>query len=377
MKALINGKIIHEHKILEGYTLLFDTHIVSLHQGELPINCELIDTEGLYISAGFIDIHIHGSGGADVMDATAHSLETISQTLLQTGTSSFIATTMTMERGDIISALDTIVEYGDSVTGSKIVGIHLEGPFINPSKCGAQNPDYIQKASLDFVEPYLNHIRMITLAPEMQGAKEFIKTLHRDYPHIVLSIGHSDADYLQSLESFSWGISHATHLFNAMPPWHHREPSIIGAVFDSDVTADIIADLIHTHPHMLGITYKLKKEKMILITDAMRAGCMKCGEYELGGQSVRVAEGRATLESGVLAGSVLKLNEAVLNFINHTESTLIEVIEMVTTRPAKLLGVPLGQLSEGYRADITVFDKNISIKQVYIDGELKYNNKNF
>jgi len=377
MKALINGKIIHKDKIWQGYILLFDTHILSLYKGELPNNCEVIDAEGLYISAGFIDIHIHGSGGADVMDATQQSLETISRTLLQTGTTSFIATTMTMRKADIISALDAIVEYGESVTGARVEGVHLEGPFINPAKCGAQNPDYIQAASFDFIEPYLQSIRIITLAPEMQGAKEFIQKLHSDYPDIVLSIGHSEADYEQSIESFSWGISHATHLFNAMPPWHHRKPSIIGAVFDRSVTADVIADLIHTHPNTLATLYKLKRGKLILITDAMRAGCMKCGEYELGGQKVSVNNGTAMLENGVLAGSVLKLNEAVRNFINSTDSTLVEAVEMVTSVPAKLLGVSLGHLSEGYRADITVFDEDIFIKQVYIDGELKYNDKNY
>jgi N-acetylglucosamine-6-phosphate deacetylase len=206
----------------------------------------------------------------------------------------------------------------------------------------------------------------------MQGAEEFIKKISRFYPHIILSIGHSEANYEQTMQSFEWGVSHATHLFNAMPPWHHREPGIIGAVFESDVTADIIADLIHTHPAILRTVEKLKKDRLILITDAMRAGCMKSGEYDLGGQKVTVAGKRATLDSGVLAGSVLKLNDAVKNFHTSTDATLAEAIAAVTTLPAKRLGLPIGKLKAGYDADIVIFDETVTIQKVYIDGRLKY-----
>ncbi len=372
MKAIINGTVIHNKENLIGYYLLFDKNIISLTQEDLPDQCEIIDAKGSYVSAGFVDIHIHGSGGADVMDATPQALETISQTLLQTGTTSFVATTMTKSQEDITKALDMIIEYGDSVTGAKIEGIHLEGPFINPLKCGAQDPKYIQQAGFEWIEPYLPYIRVMTIAPEMQGAKEFIKKIKEISPHTLLSIGHSDANYEIAMESFEWGISHATHLFNAMPPWHHREPGVIGAVFASDITADIIADLVHTHPTILHSAEKIKKDQLILITDAMRAGCMKGGSYDLGGQSVRVEDGRATLDNGVLAGSVLKLNDAVKNFYNHTEATLIEAITAVTSLPAQRLGLPIGELREGYCADIVIFDKNISIEKVYLNGDLAY-----
>lgn len=372
MKAIINGLIIHNKEILTGYHLLFDKKISSLSQEELPKNCEIIDAGGHYVSAGFIDIHIHGSGGADVMDATPEALETISQTLLQTGTSSFVATTMTMSQGDIIRALDAIVAHGGQVSGAKIAGIHLEGPFINPLKCGAQDPLYIQEANFEWIKPYLEHIRVITIAPEMEGAEVFIRTIKETYPHILLSIGHSEANYEQAMESFDWGISHATHLFNAMPPWHHRTPGLIGAVFESDVTADIIADLIHTHPSVLHTVEKIKKDRMILVTDAMRAGCMKSGEYDLGGRKVSVSEGKATLENGVLAGSVLKLNEAVKNYHTYSEASLVDAVTSVTSLPAERLGIPGGELKEGRDADIVIFDKEIAVKRVYVDGILRF-----
>ena len=372
MKAIINGTIIDNGKVWIGYHLLFNEKIAALSQKYPPKECEIIDAEGLYVSAGFVDVHIHGSGGADVMDATPEALETISQSVLQTGTTSFVATTMTMRQEDILRALDTVIMYGGEVTGAKIEGIHLEGPFINPLKCGAQDPEYIQKAGFEWIEPYLPHIRVITIAPEMLGAEEFIRKISQSYPHIILSIGHSEANYEQTMQSFEWGISHATHLFNAMPPWHHRKPGLIGAVFESDVTADIIADLIHTHPTALRIVEKIKKDRMILITDAMRAGCMKSGHYDLGGQKVTVADGRTTLDNGVLAGSVLKFNDAVKNFYTHTDATLAEAIAAVTTLPAKRLGLPIGELRAGYDADIVIFDEAIAIEKVYINGCLKY-----
>ena len=333
----------------------------------------MIDAKGNYVSAGFIDLHIHGSGGADAMDATPEALETISSTLLQTGTTSFLATTMTMSIQAIDKALQNIQEHGQKVSGAEILGIHLEGPFINASKHGAQDKRYIQKPNIDLIDNYMNEVKMITIAPEVEGAEDFIKSLTKDHPHIVLSIGHSDASYEKSKESFTWGVSHATHLFNAMNPYHHREPGIVGAVFDSkDVSCDIIADLVHTHPSALELTHKIKKEKLILITDAMRAGCMKCGSYDLGGQTVTVSEGKATLKDGTLAGSVLKLNEALLNMTKQTSMTRIEAVNAVTKIPAQLLGVKKGQLKVGYDADIVIFDEDFSIILIIVKGKVKY-----
>ena len=307
------------------------------------------------------------------MDASFEALETISKTLAQTGTTSFLATTMTMSTEAIDNALQNIQRNTDNVTGANILGIHLEGPFINVSKHGAQDKRYVQKANIDLIENYLFNVKMITIAPEVEGAEAFIKDLTKNHPHIILSIGHSDATYEQCRESFTWGVSHVTHLFNAMTPYHHREPGIVGAVFDSDeVTCDIIADLIHTHPSILELTHKIKKEKLLLITDAMRAGCMKCGTYDLGGQSVKVEEGKATLKDGTLAGSVLKMNEALHNMMQHTSMTRSEAVNSVTKIPAEKLGVQKGSLRQGFDADIVIFDEDFSIISTIIAGEVKY-----
>ncbi|WP_373031970.1 N-acetylglucosamine-6-phosphate deacetylase [Sulfurovum sp.] len=372
MKAIINGKILLDDKVVEEKVLLFDNRIVNIVEETDHENVEIIDAKGAYVSAGFIDLHIHGSGGADVMDATPDALETISSTLTQTGTTSFLATTMTMSNKAIDKALQNIQLHAGKVTGAHILGIHLEGPFINISKHGAQDKDYVQSPNVSLIENYIQEVKMITLAPEIEGAESFVKLLAKKYPHIILSIGHSDASYEESQESFAWGISHATHLFNAMNPYHHRKPGIVGAVFASDVTCDIIADLVHTHPSTLELVQKVKKEKLILITDAMRAGCMKCGTYDLGGRSVEVNKGKAVLEDGTLAGSVLKMNDALSNMRTHTSMSLVEIVNSVTKIPARKLGIHKGELREGYDADIVIFDENFSIMSTIVSGEVKH-----
>ena len=371
MKTIVNAKIITAKEILEGYCLSFDSKIVSLSK-EIPNHTELIDAKGLYLSAGFIDIHIHGSNGFDVMDGTEEALNEIAKSILQTGTTSFLATTMTMSEEDIYLALLAVQNFQQK-NGAKILGVHLEGPFINVAKKGAQNDKYVQEANLELIAPFMDIVKMITLAPEIEGAEKFIKYLADNYPHILLSIGHSDASYMEAKESFSWGISHATHLFNAMNPLHHRKPGIVGAVLESDeVSCDVIADLVHIHPSFFNLLYKLKKEQLLLITDAMRAGCLQCGHSEIGGQKVVVKDGEARLEDGTLAGSVLKLNVALKNFYEYTDISLPELIAMVTRIPAQKLGLNKGLLKKGYEADLVLFNGSFEVSAVYVDGDIVF-----
>jgi len=371
VRAIVNAKIITDKEVLVGYNLLFSKKIIKITK-ELPIWAKVIDAKGLYLSAGFIDIHIHGSAGFDVMDATSEALESIAKSLLQTGTTSFLATTMTMSKEAIEKAL-VVVQNHKHAEGAKVLGVHLEGPFINEKKHGAQNPAFIQKPNFELIEPYMDIVKMITLAPEVDGGEVFIKYVNEHYPKVLLSVGHSDASYEVTKQSFSWGISHVTHLFNAMNPLHHREPGIVGATLEnSKVSCEIIADMIHVHPLFFNIVYKLKKEQLVLITDAMRAGCMHCGEYDLGGQKVVVKEGEARLENGTLAGSVLRLNEALKNFYKYADITLPELIATVTTIPAKKLGLKSGSLQESYLADFVLFDERFEIFKTFIDGKEVY-----
>ncbi len=375
IKAIINAKIIVGNMVVDNGVILFDDtiHSIDTHVNLDGVQC--IDARGAYVSAGFIDIHIHGSGGADVMDATPQALHTISNTLPQTGTTAFLATTMTMPQTDIDRAVEAAREMQSELKGAKLLGVHLEGPFINPKRHGAQDAHYVQRPCISSIEKHLDMIKMITMAPEMEGAETFMQQLHERCPHIVLSIGHSNADYQQAMQSFTEGITHATHLFNAMSSFHHRTPGIVGAVFDSDVTCDVIADGIHLHPSLLRMTQRMKQEKMILITDAMRAGCMKCGTYDLGGQEVKVFEGKAVLPDGTLAGSVLRMNEALRNMHRVTGMRIPECIYSVTEAPAKLLGTGGGSLSVDMPADIVIFDEDFSIITTIIDGETVYERK--
>jgi N-acetylglucosamine-6-phosphate deacetylase len=381
-RAIYNGRFIIDGEVIDDCVLLFDEKIIAIADDLMLRDrdaIELIDAKGNYVSAGFIDLHIHGSMGVDVMDATPKALHTLSKALLATGTTSFLATTMTMSAEEIDRALANIQAHGDRVEGAEIVGVHLEGPFINIAKHGAQDPHHIQEPNFDLIAPYMEIIKMITLAPEVAKAREFIQRLHKEYPHIIVSIGHSEASFEEAMESFAWGVSHATHLFNAMPSYHHRSPSIVGAVFASEVTCDVIADLIHTHPSTLDLVYRMKGERLMLITDAMRAGCMACGEYHLGGQEVLVEAGRATLADGTLAGSLLRMNEAMANMLTHSSMELVDVVLAVTKTPAKRLGISKGDLKEGLDADIVIFDENFEIIETIVSGVSRYRKgeKNF
>jgi N-acetylglucosamine-6-phosphate deacetylase len=371
MVAIKNAKIVTSKKILEGYTLFFNKKILQISK-KIPQNIKTIDAKGLYLSSGFIDLHIHGSNGADTMDATQKALNTISKSLLKNGVTSFLATTMTCSNDRIKKALENVKQNRHRVDGAKILGIHLEGPFINPKKSGAQNPKYIQKPNIESIKNYLDIIKVITIAPEIDEAERFIKYIKKSYPEIVFSIGHTKANYKEAIDSFKWGVTHATHLYNAMERTHHREPSAIEAILNTkDISCEIIADNIHINPIYYSLTYKLKRDNLILITDAIRATCLKSGEYELGGQKIFVDNKKATLENGVLAGSILKLNEALKNFYNNVDITIPELIKLVTINPAKVLNQKLGKIAKGYPADIVLFDKDFNIKSLFIEGERK------
>ena len=376
MKALINGKILMENEILEDRALLFNTKIREICKVE-DINhyevTEIIDAKNLYISPGFIDIHIHGSGGFDTMDGDINALEKISKTIAAYGTTSFLPTTMTMEKSHIIKALDTIKKAMSTETknGANILGVHLEGPFINPIFKGAQNSEYIIEPDYEFIKNYLDIIKIITMAPEIKGSFDFMDLIKQN-SSAVLSIGHSNATYEEAMEAIERGISHSTHIFNAMTPLHHRNPGVVGAVFNSEITCELIADNIHVHPELFRFLIKAVGENRIcLITDSMRAGCMKDGCYDLGGQSVIVKDGSARLSDGQLAGSVLTLNLAVKNFFESTDYPLNKIVNMVSINPAKVIGFEnqKGSIEKGKDADIILFDKEISIKSVFIEGK--------
>jgi N-acetylglucosamine-6-phosphate deacetylase len=330
---------------------------------------------------GFIDVHIHGVSGADTMDATKEALETMVTALPKEGTTSFLATTMTQEITQIEKALRNVGDYiqiEQSPGKTEILGIHLEGPFVNAKRAGAQPGQYIIDPNLDLLKRWedlsKNTIRLITLAPERPGGLEMISYLKER--GIIASIGHTDATFEEVNEAIEVGASHVTHLYNQMRGLHHREPGAAGAaLLRSELMAEMIVDGIHVRPEMVELAYKLKqRDGLILITDSMRAKCLKNGHYDLGNQDVTVEDGKAFLSDGTLAGSILKLGQAVKNIVTFTGCSLEDAIQMASVNPAKQLNIydRKGSISNGKDADIVILDENLEVFMTFCRGQVAF-----
>ncbi|HZK40291.1 MAG TPA: N-acetylglucosamine-6-phosphate deacetylase, partial [Atribacterota bacterium] len=298
------------------------------------------------------------------------------------GTTSFLPTTMTMSKDKIIRSLRSICEAVKKGTaGAEILGIHMEGPYINPEKKGAQKEEDIKKISieefLEFNQASGNLIRLVTIAPEMPGAIGLIKYLYKQ--GIIASAGHTNATYVQTQAGIKVGLSHVTHTFNAMRGLHHREPGVVGAALTSpELTVEIIADGIHIHPVVIKILIKAREnEKIVLITDAMRAAGLKEGTYDLGGQEVIVTKGQARLKDGTLAGSVLTMDKAVKNMVSKVGVPLAKAIQMASFNPAKSIGIDdkKGSLEPGKDADIVILNKNLETELTIVAGKIVYRRK--
>ena len=255
MIAIKNGKIILKDRIIENKILLLTDKIEGIAD-TLPENCEVINADGGYITPGFIDLHIHGYLGKDVCDANADSIRTIAGGLVENGVTGFLPTTMTVDMKVIERALDACREVRDSGEnyGSTILGVHAEGPFISASKKGAQDERYILKPNADFVKANADIIKIITLAPEEDKDFAEIKRMAEE-TDVVVSMGHTSADYKAAMESTRNGVKHATHLFNAMTPMTHRAPGVVGAALNSDVTCELIVDTYHVDPALYEMVY--------------------------------------------------------------------------------------------------------------------------
>ena len=373
MKAIINGKIILNDSIMEQKIILFEDKILDITD-DLPDQVDIIDAKGAYVGAGLIDIHIHGAGGADVMDANDDTIETISQLLVKVGVTSFLPTTMTMSQEKIECALNQIrIGMNGHYKGAKVLGCHLEGPFISETYKGAQNKAFIQKPNMTWIEPFQDVIKLITLAPEVDEGYEFIKAMKLK-TDIKLSMGHTSTTFAKAKEAIQLGISHATHTFNGMSGFNHREPGAVGAILMSDVSAELIADKIHVNPEIFEWFYRVKSGNIVLITDSMRAGCMPDGVYDLGGQEVIVENGSARLRTGSLAGSVLTLNKAVRNFYEETTLSLPAVYQLASLNAARSIGVEdcKGSIEIGKDADLVIWDEALEALVTIVEGKIVY-----
>ncbi|HFL2522042.1 TPA: N-acetylglucosamine-6-phosphate deacetylase [Clostridioides difficile] len=376
MKCLINGKIILKNQILENKVLVFDEKIIDIADS-VPKDCEVIDAVGKYISPGLIDIHIHGNMGKDTMDSTDESIETISKSIMRHGVTSFLPTTMTMDKEHVYDALEVIKKAQNrKLEGAQVLGAHLEGPFINENYKGAQNEKFIINSKYEFIKEYKDVIKVITYAPEKDIDFDFTREIKR-CTDIVLSIGHSNANYDQAKEAINLGVTNVTHMFNAMTGLNHRDPGVVGAALTTNVYSELIADTIHINKDLFQFILNNKgKERLILITDSIEAGGLEDGNYSLGGQKVIVKGNEARLENGALAGSVLSLNKMVFNFLDNTNLKVNEAINLASLNPATSLGIndKKGSLEIGKDADIAVFDENLDCKMTLCLGEVVYKN---
>ena len=376
MKCIINGRIVLKDDVVSGYAIVFDDKIRAIVP-ENEINTEeyeVIDTKGNLVAPGLVDIHIHGYLGEDVSDGSAEGLKIMAAGIAKNGVTSWCPTTMTISKDQIVKAFDTAreVKAEKECYGAKILGVNCEGPFINPSKKGAQPGEFILPPDGKFIVEHADILKLFTVAPEMEGAKECISEVYKD-GRVLVSMGHTGASYEEANVGVECGVRHATHLFNAMTALQHRNPGVVGtALSDERVSCELIADTFHVNPGLYKLVVKAKGDKLCLITDCMRAGGMEDGDYTLGGQHVIKTGIQCLLEDGTIAGSVLKLNDAVRNLKDYTELSFPEIFACASLNPAKAIGEAerIGSLEVGKCADIIICDDNINVLSTYINGEL-------
>ena len=375
MLALTAHRLITSTGPLEDAVVLIDDgRILRVDKRdalEIPTQAERRDFPHSVIAPGFIDLHIHGGAGHDVMEASDAGLDKISRHLAKTGVTSFCPTTVTASTDATLKAVEHLGRaiQKQSLPGAQPIGIHLEGPFISTAKCGVHPLAEIKDPSIDLLERFWQAsggtIKIVTLAPELPGAVEFTK--HCVAKKIVVSLGHSNADAAATKACIDAGASHATHTFNAMRALDHREPGILGVVLSDDrVSADIIVDGVHVAPEIMRLFLRAKGTKAVLITDAISATGMPDGRYKLGGFEVEVSGDRA-MHNGRLAGSVLTLDRAVRNVMNAHHS-LEQAVRMVTAHPARVLGNNAGVIAAGETANLAVLSPRGEVIETIVRG---------
>ena len=359
-----------------------------------PSAVEQIDLTGQYVLPGFIDTHVHGGRGCDFADDSADAIEQISRFHARHGTTCFLATVYPQPPEQFGQCIRRLRDYCQSTGPERILeGIHLEGPFLNRQMHGAIRPDYIWPASVQALNQLLGigggWIRVMTIAPEVPGAMAVLRAAsvgerpdfsHRDEPshRLHLSLGHSSAGYKQIAEAIDNGLEGITHIFNAMVPMHHRKPGVLGgALLRDELFVEVIADTVHVDPAMLQLLLKIKShDKILLVTDAIRAAGQPDGSYDFSGQKVVVRDGRAYLADSpdILAGSILTLDAAVRTMVRQVGASLEQAAQMASLNAARILGWKYrrGILAVGKDADLVVLDGDLQVRMTIKAGRVVY-----
>lgn len=372
MNAVVNGTIILPDTVVEGCALLYENNVILgvVHREDVPADAALIDARGGYIMPGLIDLHIHGYGGVDVCDGDPDALRRMDAMMLENGVTGWLATTMTVGQDTLRRAFDACREV-IAEGGHALLGVHAEGPFINPRKTGAQDPQYARPVDTALVQEYEDILRILTLAPEMDAGCDAIRRLAQT-TRVVLSMGHTDASYNTAMNAIAAGVTHTTHLFNAMSPLHHRAPGAVGAALTADVSCELIADNRHVHPALYDLVWRQKMWNVCLVTDCLSAAYSPANHGFLGGKTVRVSsDGLCYLSDGTIAGSTLRLWEAVRNLHTHSTIPLWECVNCATLNPADVLGLEgKGALQSGNDADILITARDFRPQITIFGGKM-------
>lgn len=373
-----NVRLISEDELETGSILVRNGRIESVNYGDdcMATADAEIDGNGQILIPGMIDVHIHGAEGFDMMDGTLRSVEAVSRVCAATGCTSFLATSVSSSLDELLQMISSVSQVIGREPGAQIAGIHIEGPYLNVKRKGMQNERYLRHPDLDEMEQILQQsgslIRMVTLAPELEGGFDMIEFL-KDRG-IIVSIAHSDATYEEAKHAFRCGASHVTHCFNGMRPIHHRDPGLILAAFEeSHVSVQAIVDDVHLHPAIVRLIYREKgADNMVLITDALQAMGMGDGMYIFGGHEVRVTQGIATLADGTLASSTVTMNEALAKTV-RSGIPLKDAVTMATQTPARVLGlINKGRIAPGADADLVLINENFEVLWTTIKGKMVY-----
>lgn len=373
--TLTNCTLYTGTEVLRDHAIVIDGKRIQaiVPNADLLEACHRIDLRGLNVSPGFIDLQLNGCGGVMFNDAIASTtLDTLHQTNLRSGTTSFLPTLITAPDEDMESAMAVVQAYRQQHP-NRVLGLHLEGPYLNPKRKGIHNGSHVRSpdaAMIDEIARYGSEtVKLITLAPERVSAED-VKTLTE--AGIVVSAGHTDAQYEEALAGFSKGISMVTHLFNAMSPWQSRNPGMVGAVFQSsDIYAGIIVDGHHVHFTSVALAKQLKGDRLFLVTDATPPAGTHMDSFVIGGQTVYFKEGKCVSAEGTLGGSALTMNEAISNCVQRVGIPVDEALRMATLYPARAIQVDafLGQLASGYVANLAIFDDAFTVSAVVDQGQ--------
>lgn len=332
---------------------------------------DAFDADGMYLIPGFVDIHIHGGLKHDFSDVDASGDDVIARRLVRHGVTSHLATTMTMPEDTLVRAAAQQDFGTNDPQRSCCVGVHLEGPFFSYRKRGAQIAEYLHKADLDMFhridEACGNRVKLIAVAPETEGALDFIEQASQE---TTVSVAHTCADYDTAMEAFRRGANHVTHLFNGMDPFLHRAPGVVGAAMDSGAYVELICDGLHIHPSVIRAVFRMFPGRVAMISDAIRSAGLPEGRYNMGGQDITMKDGRTTLPDGTLAGSNITLHDALVNVVRFG-IPLEEAVAAATLRPAQSVKVDdlVGSIEPGKRADFVLLNKDLAIQSVYHYGK--------